>query len=380
MESLRVLYSTNVKLPAGDAQSKQIYAMAEAFSSISPHGNFTLVSPAFPEQKNLSTPFAWWKVRLPRPSRLRYLVFFLIQPFLFWRNRPDLVFTRDILVALASVLCGVSVCFEIHKAPKRSAAVILRAISRSKKLRIVAISSALKKFLETTFEFPEDRVFVAHDAVKKEAFARLATLSKSQLRRELGLPLEKLVIVHPGRAAAVRGFGLIQSLMASHHDFLLLQIGGSESDTAFWKAKYAGDPRLVFLPSQNQTTVFKYQAAADLGLFFLTKQTETWWCCSPLKIFEYMAAGTPILSSGIGSVTEVLNENNAILFDPEDPQALEKGFRFFLENPEEVDRRRLNALKSPAAQTSWEQRCEAILRFEKSVSSANLGSLVAQTP
>ncbi|MCI0330427.1 MAG: glycosyltransferase family 4 protein [candidate division Zixibacteria bacterium] len=44
---------------------------------------------------------------------------------------------------------------------------------------------------------------------------------------------------------------------------------------------------------------------------------------SPLKIFEYMAAGRPIVASRIGQVAEILeNEKNALLVPPEDPEAL----------------------------------------------------------
>lgn len=49
---------------------------------------------------------------------------------------------------------------------------------------------------------------------------------------------------------------------------------------------------------------------------------------SPLKIFEYMAAGRPIVASRIGQVAEILHDGkNALLVPPEDPAALVSALR-----------------------------------------------------
>src|SRR5205807_5254955 len=44
---------------------------------------------------------------------------------------------------------------------------------------------------------------------------------------------------------------------------------------------------------------------------------------SPTKLFEYMAAGRPIVASAVGQIAEVLrDEQSALLVPPDDPQAL----------------------------------------------------------
>jgi glycosyltransferase involved in cell wall biosynthesis len=42
---------------------------------------------------------------------------------------------------------------------------------------------------------------------------------------------------------------------------------------------------------------------------------------SPLKLFEYMSAGKPIVASDLPVLREVLDEANAVLVDPEDADA-----------------------------------------------------------
>ena len=54
--------------------------------------------------------------------------------------------------------------------------------------------------------------------------------------------------------------------------------------------------------------VIIYQKAADLLFYIISENWPIYWCCSPLKIPEYMANGTPILSSSIGSIKEFIDD------------------------------------------------------------------------
>ena len=55
-------------------------------------------------------------------------------------------------------------------------------------------------------------------------------------------------------------------------------------------------------------------------------------CKSPLKIYEYMAMGKPIVATNIGQAAEVL-EGCAILIPPNDDKALFSAIEKLLDNP-----------------------------------------------
>ena len=61
-----------------------------------------------------------------------------------------------------------------------------------------------------------------------------------------------------------------------------------------------------------------YQEKVSIGV----KGHDTAQWMSPMKMFEYMATGLPIISSDLPSLREVLqNKKNALLVSPSDPRA-----------------------------------------------------------
>jgi glycosyltransferase involved in cell wall biosynthesis len=60
---------------------------------------------------------------------------------------------------------------------------------------------------------------------------------------------------------------------------------------------------------------------------------------SPLKIFEYMACGRAIVAPNQPNIREILDDGDtAILFDPEDPEALWHAIRALAANPQQRER------------------------------------------
>ena len=82
---------------------------------------------------------------------------------------------------------------------------------------------------------------------------------------------------------------------------------------------------------------------------------------SPLKLFEYMAAGRPIVASDLHALREVLrHEENAVLVPPDSPVALADGLRRLLED-RELSCRLAQRARQDAAEYGWDTRA---LRLE----------------
>ena len=91
---------------------------------------------------------------------------------------------------------------------------------------------------------------------------------------------------------------------------------------------------------------------------------------SPLKLFEYMTSKNPIVASDLPSIREILNERNAILVEPDNPQALAEGIKKAIENQAMAQEIASRAFQDVQEYT-WEKRAKKILELLNSGRSPN---------
>ena len=85
---------------------------------------------------------------------------------------------------------------------------------------------------------------------------------------------------------------------------------------------------------------------------------------SPLKMFEYMASGCPIVAQDLPSFREVLNNENSFLVEPGNAKTLAEKIAWVFDdkNKESVKRIAAKALEDVRNYT-WQQRVHGILGF-----------------
>ena len=81
---------------------------------------------------------------------------------------------------------------------------------------------------------------------------------------------------------------------------------------------------------------------------------------SPIKAFEYLAAGKPIVVADVPSSREVFDEKTAIFFKPDDPEDCARAIRTVLA----LDPREMVAAQAVlVASRTWKNRALKILNF-----------------
>lgn len=86
----------------------------------------------------------------------------------------------------------------------------------------------------------------------------------------------------------------------------------------------------------------------------------------PSKIYESMAAGVPILFSGEGEGRKIVEENDlGWVSDAKDYAGIARNIRSFIENPEDVSRKRENCRKCARTLFNRPKQIEALDRFLK---------------
>jgi glycosyltransferase involved in cell wall biosynthesis len=99
-------------------------------------------------------------------------------------------------------------------------------------------------------------------------------------------------------------------------------------------------------------------AEADIGLAPYASDAPIYF--SPLKLFEYLAAGLAVVAADIPGVRDIVGTDGALLMPPGDADALADAVAALAADAEERSRLHAKA-RSLAELHTWEQRARRIL-------------------
>jgi len=156
----------------------------------------------------------------------------------------------------------------------------------------------------------------------------------------------KTVLGFTGFVRDWHGVDRVLSVMAEQDDpslhLLLVGDGPARADLEAKAAKLGIQGRLTVTGIVQREAVPAHVAAFDIAL-----QPAAVDYASPLKLFEYMAAGKAILAPARPNIMEVLSDGaDARLFDPDAPNGFERALIDLIEVPEIRDRLGIAARES----------------------------------
>lgn len=281
---------------------------------------------------------------------------------------PDLIYTRDPGLAYAVSRLGAPCIFEAHVPPTpRRAPLIRRLAGRPSVRAVVALSEAVAADLEAA-GVPASKLRVVPNGTDLSAFE--AAPGRDDARALLGLPGDRPIIGYIGRFVAVgleKGVPDLIAAMAVPElralDPLLVCVGGPMDVVPGYMelARAAGVPAssIVFRDRVANPEVPLWLAALDVGAMPYPRESAPIFM-SPLKLFEYMGAGLPIVATDLPAVRSVLDARNAALVPPDDPDSLGRALAGLLLDPGAASALGARA-RSDAAQYTWERRAERVL-------------------
>ena len=175
------------------------------------------------------------------------------------------------------------------------------------------------------------------------------------------------VVAYAGHFYPWKGADVLVEALALLPQVCGLFIGGQpgESDGARLRALAGArclQERVTFTGLVPPSDVAALLAGADV-LVLPTVATPYARYTSPLKLFEYMAAGRPIVASDLPPLREVVDHGRtALLVEPGDPVALAEGVRTLLDDPPAAQRMARAAFEQ-AADYTWERRARRLERL-----------------
>jgi glycosyltransferase involved in cell wall biosynthesis len=339
-------------------------------------------------------------------------------PFEIARRRPDVVFARDLrtarLAAGPAHAIGARLAFEVHGLPSYEVAhgagranLPASQIARLRTLesevferadRIVTITECCRQILLDAYGVPAERVQTVADGttVRTPASATDSPTSAmldagamsdaGAIHRARTTPTSSVgahfiapdrgegppSIFYVGQLYPWKGAGLVVDVAARVPEARVVIVGGQTNWTQ-------DDPDIAALGERARQLGVRERVElrghvpydqvpgvltqASVALLPLPDEPVARLFTSPLKLFDYMAAGVPIVASDLPALREVLRDNeNALLARPDDPDAFAAAVNRILADRALAERLGAQA-RADVGRYSWEARAEALLGF-----------------
>lgn len=216
---------------------------------------------------------------------------------------------------------------------------------------------------------PADRITVLPNGVHVHRYEDLPP--KDELRHELQLPVSKTIACFSGNLYEGRGIENIVYCARKFQDMYFLVIGGSPEDVGRYRhmAADGGIRNLHFKGYLPGIAIPRYLKAADILLMPNTLQSNVHSMdyTSPMKMFDYLAAGKPIIVSDFPVLREIFtHQHNAFLVPADSEAEFARGVQWVLKNPAAAEEMAAQA-RIDSQQYSWEKRAATYLSFVKAL-------------
>lgn len=373
---MRLLYLVNARIPTEKAHGLQIAKTIEAM------GKFGVeVKLMVPWRKNhLKTKLEIFynlkskidTVYIPDPLRLIQTIseplYFPLQRLwfgvaaffyaLFWQG---IIYSRDITVSFFLSLFGKRVVYEDHQ-PKQRFRFLYSFFLRTIPCKVIVAQNLAAQY--QAMRVSKSSYVLAPNGVDIEEFNRVAA-DRTLWNQEFGIAGDRTVVLYIGHFYSWKGvYTLLDA--AQYIQAAIVLLGGTDKDyeTLARHIKERNINNVYLHPFVPHREVIQYLKSADALILPNTAAEErSQRYTTPIKLFEYMASGVPIVASNILSFTPYLKDKkNAILFEPDNPNDLAKAVNQLAQNRglgEELAR----AARESINQYTWDSRVQTIISF-----------------
>ena len=377
----KILYIANATIPTGWAHGYQIMKTCEALCEVgcevklvvsnrrdlmATGDGFTTytVKPLFPLYRMPIIDLVYfapaWFERFAFALE-RWTFMQSLRKFLPSLKQADAIYVRDSYLAnKLRAITNLPIFYEMHSLPSDKTIGQLQHSSG-----VACLTSELQKIVNERCKGVPTTI--VPDAADVTVFD--PPYSKEEARQKLGFTPQDLVIAYGGGFATMgkgKGVGeldgVVSELKSQFPTLKLCLIGGTEGDFERVEGRkpFTSTNCVGFVPRDVLAT---YLRAADVVAMPFPNTPHYAKAMSPMKMFEYMASGTVMLTSDLPSVRDVLSEETASFYEPDNLPDLKAKLAALLSDNEGRLRKGAAAKELVKKAYTWPARAKRIVDF-----------------
>lgn len=332
---MKIYYVVNARLPNKKAYGIQVAKMCEAF--VEAGANLELVIPRTRASETSLKDFYRLRASIPTKilpgldwyagGRVPFLlasVFFMkiAGLYLLWKRLSGerfIIYTVDMDTFSFTNLPLFGKTFaEMHDT--KSSNFLTRFFFRNVS-GIIATNEEIKRSLRDTFNIPDEKFIVEPNGVDLKLFEQVP--SREEARKQLGIAQDSKVALYIGRFFDWKGLGILIDSAKLSPSIKWFAVGGTEREFTSATNRIDIPANLHIAGECALEQVPIWSAAADALLILGTKENErSYRYTSPMKAYEYMAAGRAIVASRTPALESIFSEESAVWYEPDNAEDL----------------------------------------------------------
>lgn len=218
---------------------------------------------------------------------------------------------------------GIPLVWETHNPTVRTQVPIIRQIlneAHNPNFRALFTQNKMVRDAYLALDFPQEKIVVHPNAIDLELYQpeQLDSQIKS-IRQEMDTGREEFVVAYTGHLYPGRGIDDLLEAAKRCAGFKFWVVGGNPEDVDRHKhhARQLGLKNVVFTGFVSKGRIPAITRAADVLIMPYTRETPTWREMSPIKMYEYLAAGRPVIATDLPNISEVIETGVHGLLVPE---------------------------------------------------------------
>lgn len=378
---MKIYYVVNARLPTEKAHGIQIAKMCEAL--IEAGADVELIAPRREAGARSLKDFYGLRVDAPMTrlwvpdwygNRIGFVAssfLFALRYFwhLFWKYRVRrerfIIYTTDIdqFSFFPIPFLGIPYFVEMHDAKKKT---LLFALLLCLARGIIAVNRIIKRELIETFALKDDALIVLPNGVDLSLFQ--SQESAMSARALLDIPDGRPIAMYVGRVYGWKGLEILPVAAAKLQDVLFYLVGGTADEMRAIGAMDNQPENLICVGPRPFREIPRWLRSADVLIATGTdKNPYSFLHTSPMKLFEYAAAGRPIVAARTPAIADIfmaVGGHGIFFYTPDSVDDLARALRAALADAP-VAGRQAETMRDLAALYQWKDRAEKALQFIK---------------